>query len=168
MQVFKPKIVGFLCHWCAYGGADAAGRARKQYPANLRFVRMMCSGRVDPIFVLKAFKEGADGVLVLGCHPGECHHLVGNHHAQKRMMLLRAMLEPLGVDQRRLRLDWVAAGEFERFVWVITEMVDVLKHCGPLRSINPENISNPEEYRRIQHGNRGLRYAGIKMPSACA
>ena len=132
MGDWEPKIVGFLCHWCSYEGADSAGRASKVYPENLRIIRVMCSGRVDPGFVVKAFSEGADGVMILGCHPGECHHREGNHHALKRMTLLNHMLSPLGIDPVRLKLDWVSAGEGEKFSRLATEMVDAIKRAGPL------------------------------------
>jgi F420-non-reducing hydrogenase iron-sulfur subunit len=132
MVNFKPKIIGFLCHWCSYEGADSAGRAGKAYPANLRFIRVMCSGRVDPQFVIRAFREGADGILILGCHPGDCHHREGNYYALRRYTLLRRLLEPLGIEQARLKLDWISASEGDKFVRVVTQMVDDIKALGPL------------------------------------
>ncbi|MBW1770117.1 MAG: hydrogenase iron-sulfur subunit [Deltaproteobacteria bacterium] len=132
MNRFEPIIVGFLCNWCAYEGADAAGRARKPYPVNLRVIRVLCSGRTDPQFVMEAFKEGADGVLILGCHPGECHYKEGNFHTLKRYIMLRKMLVQFGIEEDRLRLDWISASERDRFVEVVSEMVERVRELGPL------------------------------------
>jgi len=132
MNRFEPIIVGFLCNWCAYEGADAAGRARKSYPVNLRVIRVLCSGRTDPQFVLEAFKEGADGVLILGCHPGECHYKEGNFHTLKRYIMLRKMLVQFGIEEERLKLDWISASERDRFVEVVSEMVEKVRKLGPL------------------------------------
>ncbi|MDH5779778.1 MAG: hydrogenase iron-sulfur subunit [Candidatus Bathyarchaeota archaeon] len=128
---FKPKIVGFLCNWCSYAGADLAGVSRIQYPPTLRIVRVMCSGRLDPAFILEAFKNGADGVLVAGCHPGDCHYLSGNYKAQRRFYLLRRVLEQLGVERGRLRLDWVSASEGDRFATIIKDTTKEIKKLGP-------------------------------------
>jgi F420-non-reducing hydrogenase iron-sulfur subunit len=133
MTVFEPRIVGFLCGWCAYEGADAAGRARKTYPAHLRIVRVLCSGRVDPQFVLEAFRQGADGVMILGCHPGECHYKEGNLQALKMTAILKKLLGQCGIQEERLRLDWVAAGEYGKLVKIVGEMVEKVKSLGPLR-----------------------------------
>lgn len=132
MNNFEPKIIGFLCNWCSYEGADAAGKAQKAYPPNVRIVRVMCSGRVDPQFVIDAFKEGADGVLVLGCHPGDCHYKEGNYKALRRSILLKKLMTELGIDEKRLRLDWVSASEGDKYVKVIEEMVHSMKELGPL------------------------------------
>ena len=132
MNRFEPIIVGFLCNWCAYEGADAAGRARKPYPVNLRVIRVLCSGRTDPQFVMEAFKEGADGVLILGCHPGECHYKEGNFHTLKRYIMLRKMLVQFGIEEDRLRLDWISASERDKFVEVVSEMVEKVRKLGPL------------------------------------
>jgi len=129
---FEPKIIGFLCNWCSYEGADSAGRAQKEYPDNLRVVRVMCSGRVDPQFVIQAFKDGADGVLILGCHPGDCHYKTGNLKALTRHAILKKVLAPLGIEENRLRLDWVSATEGDKFAKIITKMVKDLKRLGPL------------------------------------
>lgn len=129
---FEPKIVGFLCNWCSYAGADLAGVSRMQYPPNIRVIRVMCSGRVDPTFILKAFACGADGVLVLGCHPGDCHYLVGNYKTLRRVPLLREMLKQLGIEEERLRLDWVSASEGDRFARIVKEMTEKVKELGPL------------------------------------
>lgn len=129
----EPRILGFLCHWCAYEGADAAGRKRLEVPSGLRIVRVLCSGRVDPRHVLEAFAAGADGVLILGCRVGECHYRDGNVQAMKRVALLRRILGPLGIEPERLMLAWVAAGEAERFAGVTAGMVQTLQSLGPLR-----------------------------------
>jgi len=128
---FKPKIVGFLCNWCSYAGADLAGVSRTQYPPTLRVVRVMCSGRIDPVFILEAFKNGADGVLVAGCHPGDCHYISGNYKAERRVLLLQRALDELGLDPERLRLEWVSASEGDRFAMVIKDMTKELKKLGP-------------------------------------
>jgi len=132
MNNFEPKIVGFLCNWCSYEGADSAGKGQKVYPANLRVIRVMCSGRIDPQFIIQAFKEGADGVMILGCHPGDCHYKEGNFKALKRYVFLKKMLTQIGIEENRLRLDWVSASEADKFVQVVTEMVDEIKKLGPL------------------------------------
>jgi F420-non-reducing hydrogenase iron-sulfur subunit len=133
MTGFEPKIIGFLCNWCSYEGADSAGRARKAYPANLRVVRVMCSGRVDPQFILEAFKEGADGVMILGCHPGDCHYKEGNLQALKRYGVLKRVLGQFGIEEDRLRLDWISAGEGDKFVQVVSDMTERMRQLGPLR-----------------------------------
>lgn len=132
MTEFEPKIVGFLCNWCAYAGADLAGVSRFQYPFNLRIIRTMCSGRVDPVFILEAFRRGADGVLVAGCHiPADCHYISGNFKAYRRVAMLKKLLEQLGLETKRLRLEWISASEGDKFAKVIREMVEELKKLGP-------------------------------------
>lgn len=128
----EPTIVSFLCNWCSYEGADKAGGARMNYPANIRIVRVMCSGRVDPELVIQALKEGASGVLILGCHPGDCHYKTGNYKALRRAYLLKKTLKQLGIEEERVRLDWVAAGEGERFAEIANEMAETMKNLGPL------------------------------------
>jgi F420-non-reducing hydrogenase iron-sulfur subunit len=129
---FEPKIVGFLCNWCAYAGADLAGVSRIQYPPNIRIIRVMCSGRIDPVFVLEAFKDGADGVLIAGCHlPSDCHYLSGNFKAQRRVLLLKEVLEEFGIEPERLRLEWVSASEGDHFATIIKEMTEEIKKLGP-------------------------------------
>jgi F420-non-reducing hydrogenase iron-sulfur subunit len=132
MNNFEPKIVGFLCNWCSYAGADSAGGQHKDVPANLQVIRVMCSGRVDPQFVLKAFKEGADGVMVLGCHPGDCHYKSGNYKTLRRMKLFEKALEQFGIEKGRFRLDWVSAAEAGKFSQVTNEMVETVRQLGPL------------------------------------
>jgi len=129
---FEPRIVGFLCNWCAYSGADLAGTSRVQYPTNVDIIRVMCSGRVDPTFVLKAFQLGADGVLVCGCHPGDCHYSEGNYKTARRIPLLTKLLEQFGIEPERLRLEWVSASEGERFALVVKEMTEQIRELGPL------------------------------------
>jgi len=129
---FEPKIIGFLCNWCSYAGADLAGVSRIQYPPNIRIIRVMCSGRIDPAFVLEAFKDGADGVLVAGCHlPSDCHYISGNFKALRRITLLKNTLKEFGIEPERLRLEWVSASEGEKFAAIVRDMVDELKKLGP-------------------------------------
>jgi len=131
---FKPNILVFCCNWCSYAGADLAGVSRFQYPPNIRIIRVMCSGRVDPSFVLKALKNGVDGVLVSGCHIGDCHYITGNEYTQERFERLhRILIKQLGVDPKRVRLEWVSASEGKRFAEVITEFTNQIKELGPFR-----------------------------------
>jgi len=136
-QGFEPKIIGFLCNWCSYAGADKAGAAQTPYPPNVHVVRVMCSGRVDPQFVLQAFRSGADGVLILACHPGDCHYKEGNYRASARHRLLAGLLRQFGIDARRCRFDYVSAGESQKFVEVVSGMVADLKELGPLGGFPP-------------------------------
>jgi len=129
---FEPKIVAFLCNWCAYAGADLAGVSRLKYPANVVPIRVMCSGRIDPEFIFHAFKNGADGVLIGGCHPGDCHYIKGNYHARRRVLLTKKLMKEMGINERRLRLEWVSATEGRKFARVVKEFVEELKKLGPL------------------------------------
>lgn len=131
-EPFEPRIVGFLCRWCSYTGADLAGTSRIQYPANLAAIRVMCSGRVDPTFVVKAIKEGADGVLIAGCHPGDCHYSQGNYKAMRRNPMLGNLLEQFGIERVRVRQEWISASEGERFAEVVREFTEQLRTLGPL------------------------------------
>ncbi len=134
-EEFEPHILVFCCNWCSYAGADLAGVSRFQYPPNIRIIRVMCSGRVDPAFVLKALKNGADGVLVSGCHIGDCHYITGNEYTQERFERLHSILiRQLGVDPKRVRLEWVSASEGKRFAEVITEFTNQIKELGPLKA----------------------------------
>jgi F420-non-reducing hydrogenase iron-sulfur subunit len=136
---FEPRIIGFLCNWCSYAGADLAGVSRIQYPTNIRIIRVMCSGRIDPAFVLEAFKDGADGVLVAGCHlPSDCHYISGNFKALRRITLLKKVLENFGVEPERLRLEWISASEGDKFASVVKNMVDDIKKLGPSPLRNKE------------------------------
>src|SRR5512135_1138416 len=137
---FEPKIVAFFCNWCTYLAADLAGTSRMRYAANIRVVRVMCSGRVDPQFVLDAFAKGADGVLIGGCHPGDCHYQNGNYKALRRMRLLRRVLQDMGIEDARFRLEWISASEGDKVRHVVNEMVDQLRALGPRTSevISPD------------------------------
>ena len=128
---FEPKILSFLCNWCAYAGADLAGISRFQYPPNTRVIRVMCSGRVDPVFISKAFLAGFDGTMILGCHPGDCHYLTGNFQAEKKIQLTRKLFEMAGIGSERILLDWVSAGEGERFAKVVRQFVEKMRQLGP-------------------------------------
>lgn len=130
---FEPRIVGFFCNWCTYTGADLAGTARMTYAPNVRVVRVMCSGRLDPQFVLSAFREGADAVLIGGCHPGDCHYQEGNYKCLRRFELLKRLVRDMGIDPRRFRLEWISASEGEKVQRVINEMSAQVKALGPLR-----------------------------------
>ena len=132
-KIFEPRIIGFLCNWCSYTGADLAGTSRMKSAPNLRIIRLMCSGRVDPSFILRAFQLGADGVLVAGCHPGDCHYQEGNFKALRRVLLLKRILREFGIDERRLRLEWISAAEGEKFAKVSTEFTEEVRALGPLR-----------------------------------
>lgn len=128
---FTPKIVGFLCNWCSYAGADLAGTSKLKMPPSVSSIRVMCSGRVDPVLVVTAFLRGADGVLVAGCHPGDCHYEKGNYYARRRFAILKKVMETLGLESERLRLSWVSASEGPRFQEVITEFTEKIKKLGP-------------------------------------
>jgi len=130
--MFEPKIAGFLCNWCAYAGADLAGVSRVQYLPNLRIIHVMCSGRVDPIFPLKAFGIGIDGVIVLGCHPGDCHYQTGNYQAERKMKMTQFVLKTIGINPERLRFDYVSAAEGGRFGEVISDFTKKMKEIGPI------------------------------------
>jgi F420-non-reducing hydrogenase iron-sulfur subunit len=131
MKDFEPNIIGFLCNWCSYAGADLAGTSRMKYPPNIKSIRVMCSGRVDPVFVLEALRKGADGVLVAGCHPGDCHYQSGNYKANRRMKLLKKLLGEMAIDPGRVRFEYISASEGAKFASVVTEFVDELKKMGP-------------------------------------
>lgn len=131
---FQPRIVAFLCNWCSYAGADLAGTTRIQYPPNVLVIRTMCSGRVEPEFVLRAFAMGADGVLIGGCHPGDCHYSTGNYKTWRRTYLLKKLLSQLGIEPERLKLKWISASEGEIFAKTVREMVEELKKLGPLKT----------------------------------
>ncbi len=138
MTEFEPRIVGFLCNWCSYRGADLAGTARMKSSPNVRNIRVMCSGRVEPTFILKAFQLGADGVLVLGCHLGDCHYAQGNYKTLRRMPLLKKMLAQLGIEEERVRLDWVSASEGARFVSIVNDMTEKVRALGPFKQNSQE------------------------------
>ena len=129
---FEPNIIAFVCNWCSYAGADMAGSMRLKYTPNVKLIRVMCSGRVDPEFIMEAFRGGADGVMVLGCHPGDCHYIEGNYETLKRYNILKPLLDQFNIEQDRLYLDWVSASEGEKLARVMGEMNDRVTQLGPL------------------------------------
>jgi F420-non-reducing hydrogenase iron-sulfur subunit len=141
MNKFEPKIVLFLCNWCSYAGADLAGTSRLQYAPNVRVVRLMCSGRVEPYFIIEALQAGADGVLILGCHPGECHYLEGNYRTAARMALMKKMLRQFGMEDGRVRLDWVSASEGVQFASVVNQMTETVRALGPIQKEEIQEVT---------------------------
>lgn len=131
-ETFEPRIVAFFCNWCTYTAADLAGTSRMAYAPNVRVVRVMCSGRLDPQFVLAALREGADGVLIGGCHPGDCHYQEGNYKALRRYLLLKSMLKHMGIEEARVRLEWISASEGDKVQKVINDMTEEVRRLGPL------------------------------------
>jgi len=142
---FEPKLVVFCCNWCSYAGADLAGTSRLKIKPNFRVIRTMCSGRVDPTFIFHAFTKGADGVMVAGCHPGDCHYNSGNYKARRRMMLLKNMLPQLGIEPERLRLEWISAAEATKFQSTVNGFIDEITKLGPL-ALN----KNKEEGEKVR------------------
>jgi len=130
-EEFDPKIVAFCCNWCSYAGADLAGVSRFQYPPTIRVIRVMCSGRIEPVFILKAFEAGADGVLVSGCHIGDCHYIDGNVNAEKRVKATMKILDLIGLGSDRLRLEWISASEGMKFAEVVRDFTEKIKELGP-------------------------------------
>ncbi|MCL5982039.1 MAG: hydrogenase iron-sulfur subunit [Firmicutes bacterium] len=135
---FEPNVVAFLCNWCSYAGADLAGTSRTEYPPNLNVIRVMCSGRVNPMFVVNALQQGADGILISGCHPGDCHYMEGNFFARRRFALMKELLDFVGVDQRRFNMSWVSASEGAKWKDVVSKVVHSLKEAGPFEEF-PRN-----------------------------
>ena len=144
MKEFSPKIIGFMCTWCSYAGADLAGISRIKYASNLRIIRVLCSGRVDPYMVLTAFEKGADGVLVAGCHPGDCHYISGNYQAEKKVKTTRKILKKAHIDERRLGLEWISAAEGQRFADVVNEFTALIRELGPLQ-VGPQMVKAAKE-----------------------
>jgi F420-non-reducing hydrogenase iron-sulfur subunit len=142
-ESFEPRIVGFLCNWCSYAGADMTGTSRLQYPHAIRIVRVPCSGRVDPLLVVRAFLGGADGVLVAGCHPGDCHYGDGNYIARRRYALMHSLLAFVGIDAQRLRIEWVSASEGRRFAQVVTDLSETVQQLGPWPGLERASASIP-------------------------
>ncbi len=130
-EAFEPRIIAFLCNWCTYTGADLAGTSRLQYPPNIRVIRTMCSGAVDPVYVLKPLLDGADGVFIGGCHPGDCHYQTGNFKTRRRYVALREILKTTGLDERRVWLNWISASEGQKFAETVTAMVAAIRELGP-------------------------------------
>ncbi len=141
---FEPKIVAFFCNWCTYTAADLAGISRMQYAPNVRVIRLMCSGRVDPQFVLAALREGADGVLIGGCHPGDCHYQEGNYNALRRFEVLRRMLRDFGIEDERVRLEWISAAEGDKVQRVCDEITEQVRALGPLHLTIPGTVATDE------------------------
>lgn len=135
---WEPKVVGFLCYWCSYAGADLTGSSRMEYPHNIRIIRVPCSGRIDPMFILRALQNGLDGVLVSGCHPGDCHYQSGNFHARRKFAVTRKLLEYVGIEPERVQFSWVAASEGPKMAQVIKEFVEGVKKVGPNRLFKDE------------------------------
>ena len=140
MSEFEPNIVAFLCNWCSYAGADLTGTTRTHYPPTVKVIRVMCTGRVNPLFVIQALSQGADGVLISGCHPGECHYLRGNFLARRRFTLMKNLLEFIGIEAKRVRMSWVSASEGKKFADVISEVTEDIKKLGPLKSFKRDLI----------------------------
>jgi len=150
-EQFEPVVIGFTCNWCSYRAADLAGTARVKYPPNIRLIRLMCSGRLDPAFVFKALASGADGVLITGCHPGECHYLEQNYKAMRRYLLMKRVLAQMGIDPRRVKLVWASAAEGVKLAQEITNMVEEVRALGPLQrdraalaAMNGSHVEQPE------------------------
>lgn len=139
-EKFEPNIVAFLCNWCSYAGADLAGTGRMHYPANIHVIRVMCSGRVNPLYVVNALQQGADGVLISGCHPGDCHYMEGNLYTRRRLGLLKALLSFIGVDPRRFQVSWVSASEGEKWKEIVQKMVDEVREAGPFDEFRRKRI----------------------------
>lgn len=133
-KTWEPRVLAFLCRWCSYAGADLTGSSRLNYPANVRILRVPCSGRVDPLFILKALRSGLDGVLVSGCHPGDCHYTAGNYYARRKFIILAHLLEYVGIDPRRVQFSWVSAAEGDKFATVVRDVVAGIKELGPNES----------------------------------
>ncbi len=131
MSEWQPRILAILCNWCSYAGADLAGVSRMQYPPNIRVVRVPCSGRVDPLFIMKSLQAGFDGVLVSGCHPGDCHYISGNYVARRKFAVLKPLLEFIGIEPNRVQFSWISAGEGERFATVVTKITEDVRKLGP-------------------------------------
>ena len=155
---FEPRIVAFFCNWCTYTAADLAGTSRMTYAPNARVVRLMCSGRLDPQFVLAALREGADGVLIGGCHPGDCHYQEGNYKALRRYKLLKMLLRKMGIDDKRVRLEWISASEGDRVQAVMNEIVEDIRKLGPLRLESSKYQGNPAAARELSDAIKGVAY----------
>jgi coenzyme F420-reducing hydrogenase delta subunit len=133
MAEFEPKIVAFVCNWCTYAGADLAGTSRMKYASNVRVVKLPCTGRIDPLFVIQAFETGADAVLVSGCHPGDCHYTAGNFHARRRWMVFRRLMDSVGIDSSRLYFSWVSAAEGRKWADLINDVTEKVRKQGPFK-----------------------------------
>jgi coenzyme F420-reducing hydrogenase delta subunit len=141
VETWEPRIVTFLCNWCSYAGADLAGTSRLQYPPNIRVIRVPCSGRMNPLYIIKALIEGADGVMVSGCHPGDCHYISGNMFARRRFTVLKKLLTTAGIESERIYFTWVSASEGQRFATIVNEVTDHVKKLGPNRIIRSSELN---------------------------
>lgn len=149
-EKFEPKIAAFVCNWCTYTGADLAGTSRLKQEANARLIRVPCTGRIDPVFIIKAFENGADGVLISGCHPGDCHYNAGNFHARRRWILFKTLLDFVGIDSKRLHFSWVSASEGKKWVDVVNGVIDEVRKHGPFKQYSKMNkeIEIPDELNK--------------------
>jgi len=138
-EKFEPKIAAFVCNWCTYTGADLAGTSRLKQEANARLIRVPCTGRIDPVFIIKAFEDGADGVLISGCHPGDCHYNAGNFHARRRWILFKNLLDFIGIDSTRLYFSWVSASEGKKWVDIVDGVIDAVRAKGPFKQYRNMN-----------------------------
>jgi coenzyme F420-reducing hydrogenase delta subunit len=157
MPKFEPKILAFACNWCSYAGADLAGVSRIQYPPNMRIIRVMCSGRVDPIFILDALARGVDGVMVLGCHPGDCHYISGNLMTERKIKWVKELIEKAQVDPNRLKLEWISASEGDRFANTVREFTEHVKKLGPIAGDEKDRITDLLEAAKNVASNTRLR-----------
>lgn len=148
-QKWEPKIVAFVCNWCTYTGADLAGTSRFKYPANVKMIRVMCSGSIDPVFILKAFERGADGILVSGCHPNDCHYNAGNFHARRRWDFFHELLDFTGIEKERLQFSWISASEGKKFAEVIMKVTTDIKKLGPFTEYQKMNSEFTEHFPGI-------------------
>lgn len=144
-QPFEPKIVAFLCNWCSYAGADLAGVSRFQYPTNIRIIKVPCSGRINPLYIVKALYNGVDGVLVSGCHPGDCHYISGNYFARRKFALVKKFLEYVGIEPERVQFSWISAAEGVRFAHVIDRVTNEIRKLGPLTYFRKGSV------RKVDH-----------------
>lgn len=167
-ETFEPTIIGFTCNWCSYRAADMAGTARVKYPHNVRLLRLMCSGRLDPTFVLKALADGADGVLITGCHPGDCHYLEQNYKALRRVKLLQRTLAQMGIEPQRVKLVWASAAEGLRLAKEIAIMVEEVRALGPLNWPERVAASGPLELESVGNGSRPAQLAETAPVTAAA
>jgi len=151
-QGWEPKILAFLCRWCSYAGADLTGSSRISYPANVRILRVPCSGRVDPLFILKTLRSGFDGVLISGCHPGDCHYTAGNYNARRKFAVLSRLLEYVGIDPRRVQFSWVSASEGDKFARVVNTVAADVKALGPNKLFQTAFTAESAEEKNKAHG----------------
>ncbi len=163
--LWQPRIVAFFCNWCTYTAADLAGVSRLKYASNIRVIRLMCSGRVDPQFIVQALVKGADGVLIGGCHPGDCHYVEGNYKMLRRFEMLRRMLGEMGIEEQRVRLEWISAAEGEKVKRVVNEMVEQVRQLGPLGI--PRKVEEwDHEMKELERDAKTTEAAAVAEPLA--